>query len=429
MVNPRGRCFSNTMVNRSFLTVVLSLGLLFCKAQVDTLLQSFSGKNIENIKDWEGERRKEILRYYQKEVYGDWIDLNGKIARKSRLMLDEVVTYEQTEVRHLEVIMTFTDNKHPKDSIQIPMTMMLPKSQEIKGVFFSLNFYGNITIDTLSTILFNHSFIPENDKFMIVKNAQSEDSRGTSAWRWPIAAVVSEGYGIATCYAGDFAPDHKRHYKEGILRWLPKARRFRKSAPGCIAAWAWGLSQMKETWLDLKCSEQAPLLVVGHSRLGKAALWAGVNDSGWDAIISNNSGCAGAALFKRPVGEDVYRILIRFPYWFAPRLHHYAKHEERFQLDQQMLLALAAPRPLYVASAIQDTWSDPEGEYLAWCYAQKAYQLYQGKQRECVFPAINAPVLLPDLKMGYHVRKGDHDITLYDWKCFIDFANQIVINK
>ena len=396
-------------------------------SQVDTLLNSFSGKMIQSSHDWEDYRRKEILAYYQDEIYGEWIQLNDKISRSTRIVLDETVAYHQTSVRHLEVLMTFYAKENKDDSLQIPMSIFLPKSTSIKGVFFSLNFYGNVTIDTLSTILFNRSFVPENEKFKIVSNQQTEASRGTSSWRWPVEAVVSSGYGIATCYAGDFAPDHKRHYKEGVLKWMKSFRKWRKNAPGNIGAWAWGLTEMKSSWRALNIAENLPEIVLGHSRLGKAALWAGVNDTTWSAVISNNSGCAGAALFKRPVGEDVYRILIRFPYWFAPRFRHYSKHEDRLALDQQMLLALVAPRPLYVASAIQDTWSDPEGEYLAWCYSQKVFALYQGQEYPCAFPAINQPVVHPDLKMGYHVRKGDHDITLYDWKMFIDFANIVLL--
>jgi hypothetical protein len=326
---------------------------------------------------------------------------------------------------HQEWSLVWMDTLKGRIQLEVPMSLFVPSGQSVKGVFVSLNFFGNATMDTLKSIPLNTAYIPKNEKFKIVNHRLTEASRGTSAWRWPIAEIMSSGYALATCYAGDFAPDHRAHFREGVLQYDLHSRRFNRHASGAIGAWAWGLNQMITALNESSAlAKSVPRMVIGHSRLGKAALWAGVTDSRWSMVISNNSGCLGAAQSKRPVGEDVYRITKRFPYWFARRCKHYAKHEELLQLDQQMLLALVAPRPLYVASAIQDEWADPEGEYLSWCYAQDVYHLYaETEKTPCQFPAVNQPQILKDLPLGYHVRKGDHDITLYDWRRYMEFGD------
>ncbi len=406
-----------------FLVVVLQVNAII--AQQDDLLTTFQGLKINSALDWEMQRRAEILYYFEQEMYGIQVKIPSSFVLKPQLVLQEEVKYGATAVMHQEWSLVWTDTLKGRIQLKVPMSLFVPSGQSVKGVFVSLNFFGNATMDTLKSIPLNTAYIPKNEKFKIVNHRLTEASRGTSAWRWPIAEITASGYALATCYAGDFAPDHRAHFREGVLQYDLHSRRFNRHASGAIGAWAWGLNQMMTALNESSAlAKSVPRMVIGHSRLGKAALWAGVTDSRWNMVISNNSGCLGAAQSKRPVGEDVYRITKRFPYWFARRCKHYAKHEELLQLDQQMLLALVAPRPLYVASAIQDEWADPEGEYLSWCYAQEVYLLYaETEKTPCQFPAVNQPQILKDLPLGYHVRKGDHDITLYDWRRYMEFGD------
>ena len=265
--------------------------------------------------------------------------------------------------------------------------------------------------------------------FLFLNNRAPTNTDATRKERsgfWPAEDVIARGYGIAAVQNDEIAPDDRSRFREGVLHLFENEETEPRAdhAWGALAAWAWGASRAMDYFITDTHVSVSQVAVVGHSRGGKAALWAGAEDERFALVVSNESGEGGAALTRRKYGETLARITNAFPHWFAPGYKRFVGREEALPVDQHMLLALIAPRALYVASASDDLWADPRGEFLSQVHASPVYALFgEPAFRENQMPPVDEPLVSG--RRGYHVRSGTHNLTPYDWKSFMDFADKV----
>jgi len=238
---------------------------------------------------------------------------------------------------------------------------------------------------------------------------------------------MKAGYGLCTGDNNEFFPDRPEDptvYNESVLSlWgYENENDLPKNACRALGVWAWAHSRALDYLEKDKDVDAKRVVVMGHSRGGKLAAWAAASDERFAVAILNNSGCGGAALFRRKIGETAYRINLSFPYWFCGNFHKYSWNEDKLPVDQHGLIALIAPRPVYVGSAVDDYWADPKGEFLSIAHAEKVFNLYNYKGvQTMMLPPLNTPV---GDRAAYHIRIGGHTLTDYDWEKYIQFANK-----
>jgi hypothetical protein len=283
-------------------------------------------------------------------------------------------------------------------------------------MFVGPNFHGNQSISADPAIAITANWVTQAEG--INKNRATLHSRGIDASEWPAEQILKAGYGVATYFTGDLYPDGDTQYAQSIQPWF----RTSPSAPdhwGAVATWAWGLSRVYDYLATDRAVDAKRVIVIGHSRYGKAALWAGAHDTRFAAVISNDSGEGGASLYRRNFGETI-RVMNN--YWFAPNYKTFSEREAELPIDAHELIALVAPRPVYIGAASEDLWADPLGMFLAAKGAEPVYRLLgvEGMGTD----KMPAPGEAAMSRIGFHLRVGPHAITAWDWANYLMFADR-----
>lgn len=420
---------------RSFLfllygTLILSLRVVAQQQNLDeskvppyTLpdpLTFANGSPVKNAADWQ-KRRAEILEMAEREMYGrsparpnamtfqvfdtDPRALGGKATRKQIRIL---FTGKSTDP-YMDLLL-YIPNGATK-----PVPTIL-----------GLNFWGNHAINADPAIRLTTNWMESGRNVYIdltcTKNHQATDAcRGQNANQWPLETMLARGYAVATFYRGDICLDSYDEFKNGVFTLYPELQN-RSDNFSTIAAWAWGFSRAMDYLVTDKAIDAKRVAIFGWSRLGKAALWAGAKDTRFALLISNESGAGGVALSKRKYGEDVERLNRVFPHWFCQNFRKYSNKEELLPFDQHMVVALLAPRPIYISSAEDDKGADPLGEFLAGKAADPVYRFLGTEGLPATtFPTLHQPSMG---QIGYHIRSGGHEVTDYDWANYLTFMDK-----
>ena len=338
-----------------------------------------NGDKVNNVDTWKQKRRPEILKLFAANVYG------RTMVGRPEGMTWKVTAENRADMNGLAITKTVTIYFTGKaDGPKMDVNIVLPISAAKKSV-------------PLITIV---EWAPQK--------------------QW----LLDRGYGLATFEAAQIEPDKIGSYEKSIRKFFAKPDQNQPGPDewGAIGAWAWGLSRVMDYIVTDKDIDANKVCVAGFSRFGKVAMWAGAQDERFAIVFSGESGCGGAVIVRRGFGETVKIINNKFPYWFCPNFKEYGDRVNDLPVDWHMLVALMAPRPIYIATAEQDLWGDPRGSFLSAKYAEPVYQLF-GKKGLGVedMPPLETPV---GVTIGYHIRKGTHNLTDYDWQQFLNFADR-----
>jgi len=375
-----------------------------------------SGKKVTSVKEWE-RRRKEILETMTREMYGAAperpknmrfevfdVDKDALAGKATRKQVTVRITEKGKEARFDLLIYIPNRARHPVPAI------------------IGLNFIGNQAIHADPGIKLTTAWVENSGMFPCGADGKATDAcRGVNASQWAVDSILARGYALVTLYREEVASDRKdQAFRTGVHTLYPELQQ-REDNFGTIAAWAWALSRGMDYLETDKDIDAKRVAVFGFSRLGKAALWAGATDRRFAAVLSNESGAGGGKQFRRGVGEDINRLCTVFPHWFARSLAKYKGKDTELPFDQHFVLALIAPRPVYLATAEDDKNADPQGEFATARAADAVYRfLGTNGFPDGPFPALNQPLTG---QIGFHIRPGGHDVKMFDWIQFLNFSD------
>ena len=368
------------------------------------ILISTKGKKIKSVEEWEQIRRPEIVELFEELMYGK---VPNKLVKTSFKVTNRVGNAIDGKAKLKEVVISLFNTA---DTVNLHLLIFLPKNKDKPvPLFLSLNSGGNHTVSADTNITVTPG---------------TQNPRGSDATSWSVEEILTRGYGFATIYCGDMDPDFDDGFQKGIhpLFYDEIQNQPRSDEWGTLSAWAYGLSKAMDYIETDSEIDKNKVAVIGHSRLGKAVLWAGAKDERFQMVILNNSGSGGAALARGNTKETIKQMNTPFPNWFCGNFKAFNGREDELPFDQHMLLALIAPRSVYVAGAQDDRYCDTFAEYQALLHAGQVYRLYNPETiKSKIPPNVNQPIVVG--KMGWHIRSGGHGLTMYDWEQYLNFAD------
>lgn len=379
------------------------------------LLLCEDGTKVRSIKQWEEKRRPELLYLFSEYMYGKTPcvneDIKWIVLRTQENALGGKAIRRDVRVYPLA--------NHLEHSINVQMYLPSYSKEKPVPLFFAMALLPNYTVCNDPEVDMPDFILAENGK------RKKAVKRGCMSEFWQLDKLLERGYGLVTFCHQDLSPDTLNDFLKGVpsLYYIPGMKCPYPNEWGSISFWAWQMSRVMDYLVTDKLVDNKRIIAIGHSRFGKTALWAAAQDKRFAIVISNNSGCGGAAISRRCFGETIEAINRKFPQWFCGNFKQFDNRENYLPFDQHELIALIAPRPVYIASAEEDRWADPKGEFLGGKEATPIYNLYGLDGLECKeIPDIECPQSKG--YVGFHIRKGGHTMTQYDWIQYLNFVDR-----
>jgi len=357
-------------------------------------LKFADGTEVRDARAWTTRRRAEIVRLYETEVF-------GRIPPAAPPVAWQVIHTEPGARNGTAIFKSVTGTiGSAPDAPRINLQLYTPaRARNRVPVILLVNFGGGPAEQPTGARL-----LPPRDP--------------------PVASeILDRGWGYAMVGYQDIQPDRAGAWREGVVGATLAGQRAQPDPDewGTISAWAWGVSRIID-YLEADPSiDKKRIALFGHSRLGKTALWASALDQRIAVVYSSCSGEMGAALARRDWGETVDDMAQNFAWQFAGNFQKWSGRWNEMPVDAHMLIALSAPRPVFITGGTTDQWSDPVGEFLAEVAAGPVYGLLGKKDLgTTTLPPLDTPLTAGDL--GWHYHTGGHAATPADWAAFLQFA-------
>jgi hypothetical protein len=357
----------------------------------DPLVTS-DGRRVTNVATWWNVRRPEILALYSRDIYGR-IPAHTPPIRWVVTQVDST-RFPQAVLQH---VTGHIDNAaFPAATPSIEIAIVLPR-----GVRRPVP-----VVTVIGGFLFGFG------------------QRDTTRLPERVTSVLANGWAYATVSTGSVQADNGAGLDRGIIGLMNHGGPRAPDDWGVLAAWSWGMSRALDYFQTDPDLNAARAAIEGHSRWGKTALLAGALDPRWAVVWASSSGAMGASLEKRNWGETIDNVAgVGEYHWMAGNFLRYAGHWAAMPVDAHELIALVAPRPLFITGGTAgDTWVDTHGEFLACVAADPVYRLLAAQGLgTATMPPPDSGLTAGDLAFREHV--GGHTDML-DWPFFLQWAKR-----
>jgi (4-O-methyl)-D-glucuronate---lignin esterase len=366
------------------------------------LLKLSDGTPVRDAKTWQTRRRPEIIKLYETQIFGR---LPANVPKVQWRVVETDPKAKDGQAIRKQVVGTVGDGSR---GVQINLSVYTPAAaSKAVPVILLANFGGGAAAPPPAP-------------------ARGSTAPALPLGEPPVAAdILARGWGFATLRYQDIQPDRANSLSEGVIGLTLPSGQTQPAAEewGAITAWAWGISRAIDYLASDKTIDPNRIALQGHSRLGKTALWASATDERIAAVFASCSGEMGAALSRRDWGETVDDMAQNFPWWFSGTFQQWAGRWNDMPVDAHMLIALSAPRPVYITGGTADQWADPVGEFLAAVAAGPVYRLLGKKDLGLsTLPPLDVPVTTGEL--GWHYHTGPHTASPADWQGFLTFLDK-----